>query len=60
MNFNEGDQVEIRVASGGHKVVEVVRKTDSIEDRTAGFLYEEVYGSERGRAFNEDVARVLE
>ena len=59
MELKEGDQVEVRVASGGCKVVEVLKTTDSIEDRTAGFLYEEVYGTERGRAFTHDVSRVL-
>ncbi len=59
MNFNEGDQVEIRVASGGHKVVEVVKTTDSADIKTAGFVYEEVYGNDRGTALTDEVSKVL-
>lgn len=55
MELKAGDQVEIRVASGGCKVVEVIDNVDT----QAGFLYEEVYGSERGRAFTDDVSRKL-
>ena len=55
MKLKAGDQVEIRVASGGCKVVEVIDNVDT----QPGFLYEEVYGSERGRAFTDDVSRKL-
>lgn len=55
MNFKAGDQVELRVESGGCKVVEIVDNVDT----QAGFLYEGVYDGERGRAFTDDVSRVL-
>lgn len=59
MNVTEGDEVELEVESGGYIVVEVVAVSDSIEDRSAGILYERVFGGARGRALTEDINRVL-
>jgi len=55
MDLTSGDQVEIRVASGGCRVVEVVSNNAT----EAGFAYEGVYDGESGRAFTDDVSRVL-
>jgi hypothetical protein len=59
VQVNEGDEVELEVESGGYIVVEVVAVSDSIEDRSAGILYERVFGGGRGRALTEDINRVL-
>ena len=59
MEIAQGDQVEIEVPSGGYKVVEVKAVAENVVDRTAGILFDEVYGSGGGRATMDQVVRVL-